>query len=272
MPIWNPWHGCKKISPGCYNCYVYRRDLEFGKDSSIVTKTTNFDLPVKKNRKKEYKLQPEMEPVYTCLTSDFFIEEADIWRMDAWRMIKLRIDLQFVIITKRIHRFYDCIPNDWGDGYENVTIMCTCENQKMTDERLPIFLNAPIRHKSIIHEPILESISIENYLKSGQIEQVVCGGESGSHARLCDFAWILNIRNQCIRQDVAFYFKQTGARFKKDEKIYSIQRKDQMTQANKANINYTHNHDFTIDEGKTFPYSLKQESFFFDQITAKQQE
>ena len=39
MAIWNPWHGCKKISPGCYNCYVYRRDAEFGKDSSIVKKT-----------------------------------------------------------------------------------------------------------------------------------------------------------------------------------------------------------------------------------------
>ena len=73
MAIWNPWHGCKKISPGCYNCYVYRRDAEFGKDSSIVTKTAMFDLPLKRNRKKEYKLQPESEPVYTCMTSDFFI-------------------------------------------------------------------------------------------------------------------------------------------------------------------------------------------------------
>ena len=36
MAIWNPWHGCKKISPGCLNCYVYRRDAEFGKDSRKV--------------------------------------------------------------------------------------------------------------------------------------------------------------------------------------------------------------------------------------------
>ena len=34
MAIWNPWHGCKKISSGCENCYVYRRDMQFGKDSS----------------------------------------------------------------------------------------------------------------------------------------------------------------------------------------------------------------------------------------------
>ena len=59
MPTWNPWHGCDKISAGCLNCYVYRRDEEFGKDSSLVTQTSSFDLPLKKNRKGEYKLQPE---------------------------------------------------------------------------------------------------------------------------------------------------------------------------------------------------------------------
>lgn len=80
MAIWNSWHGCVKISPGCYHCYVYRRDAEFGKDTSKVKKTAKFDLPLQKNRKKEYKLQPEKEPVYTCMTSDFFIKDADKWR------------------------------------------------------------------------------------------------------------------------------------------------------------------------------------------------
>ena len=238
MAIWNPWHGCKKISPGCYNCYVYRRDRSFGKDSRIVTKTAMFDLPLKKNRKKEYKLQSEFEPVYTCMTSDFFIEEADEWRSSAWQMIRLRSDLNFVIITKRIERLETCIPNDWNDGYENVTIVCTCENQAKADERLPIFLHLPIKHKWIIHEPMLEAIWIEPYLESGQIEQVICGGESGESARLCDFAWILSTRQQCINYNVSLHFKQTGAIFKKENKIYRIDRTYQMTQAQKAGIDY----------------------------------
>jgi len=238
MAIWNPWHGCKKISSGCQNCYVYRRDAEFGKDSSIVTKTANFDLPLKRNRKKEYKLQPEKEPVYTCMTSDFFIKEADEWRLEAWRMIRQRRDLQFVIITKRIDRFLQCIPDDWGDGYENVSIICTCENQNRANFRLPIFLKMPIRHKSIIHEPMLEEIHIEKYLESGQIEQVICGGESGDHARICDFSWILSSMGQCVKYDVSFHFKQTGAVFKKGSKIYYIDRKDQMDQAKKAGVDY----------------------------------
>ena len=172
------------------------------------------------------------------MTSDFFIEEADEWRPSVWQMIRLRSDLNFVIITKRINRFETCIPNDWNDGYENVTIVCTCENQIKADERLPIFLRLPIKHKWIIHEPMLEAIWIEPYLESGQIEQVICGGESGESARLCDFAWVLSTRQQCINHNVSFHFKQTGAIFKKGNKIYQIERKYQMTQAQKASIDY----------------------------------
>ncbi len=238
MAIWNPWHGCMKISPGCNHCYVYRRDAEFGKDTSKVHKTSKFDLPIQKNRKKEYKLLPELEPVYTCMTSDFFIKDADEWRKDAWEMIRERSDLQFVIVTKRIHRFRVSLPEDWGDGYENVTIMCTAENQSKADDRIPVLLELPIRHKMIIHEPMLENIRIEPYLATGQIEQVVCGGESGEDARVCDFAWVLDTMNQCVANDVPFRFKQTGALFKKGDRVYRIERKDQMIQAKKAGIDF----------------------------------
>ena len=238
MAIWNPWHGCRKVSPGCRNCYVYRGDAEFGKDSSIVTKTSTFDLPLKRDRRKAYKLQPEDGPVYTCMTSDFFIREADEWRPEIWKMIRAREDLNFVIITKRIERFMECIPPDWGQGYENVTVCCTCENQEMADRRLPVFLEMPVRHKETIHEPMLGEIHIEKYLASGQIEHVTCGGESGDGARLLDYNWVLSVREQCIAAGVSFYFKQTGAVFQKDGKIYRIARKDQMTQARKAGIDY----------------------------------
>ena len=120
MSTWNPWHGCTKISPGCYHCYVYRRDAEFGKDASVVSKTASFNLPVKKNRKGEYKLQPDGDFVYTCFTSDFFHPNADEWRPDAWAMMKERSDLDFFFVTKRPERFTVSLPDDWGDGYENV--------------------------------------------------------------------------------------------------------------------------------------------------------
>ena len=238
MAVWNPWHGCKKISPGCRNCYVYRRDAEFGRDSSVVTQTANFSLPIKCSRRGEYKLKTDGESIYTCMTSDFFLEEADQGRPEAWNMILLRGDLHFVIITKRIHRFRTGLPEDWGEGYDNVTICCTCENQNRADYRLPILLELPIKHRTVIHEPMLEPIDIRRYLSTGCIEQVTCGGESGPEARLCDFGWILNSMEQCVEYNVPFWFKQTGALFKKGNRIYHIERKDQMDQAEKAGVNY----------------------------------
>lgn len=222
MPVWNLWHGCRKISPGCQNCYVYRRDAEFGKDSSEIRKTAAFLQPLKRDRKGAYKLKREDGEVYTCMTSDFFLEEADAWRPEAWKVIKERSDLSFSIITKRIHRFMECIPPDWGKGYENVTIICTCEDQKRADDRLPVFMRVPAKHKKIIHEPLLGPIREEIYLRSGQIEQVICGGESGESARICDYTWILELRSQCIDAAVPFCFKQTGTRFLKDGKLFYI--------------------------------------------------
>lgn len=241
MPTWNPWHGCMKISPGCNHCYVYSRDAEFGKNASRVHKTSKFDLPLQKDRRKAYKLLPQQEPVYTCMTSDFFLKDADEWRKEAWAMIRAREDLQFVIITKRIHRFSVSLPKDWGAGYENVTIMCAAENQSRADDRIPKLLELPIRHKAIILEPMLERINIAPYLASGEIERVVCGGEMGEDARVCDFAWVLDAMNQCVAQDVAFWFKQTGTWFKKGDKTYHIRWEDQTIQAKKAGVDFDRN-------------------------------
>ncbi len=238
MALWNPWHGCKKISPGCANCYVYRRDDSIGKDASIVTKTGNYNLPVKRNRQGEFKLTPEDEVVFTCMTSDFFLDEADEWRPGCWDMIRERKDLHFFIITKRIDRFENCMPPDWGDGWDHVTICSTCENQDRVDFRLPILLDLPLKHRRVASEPMLEGINLERYLETGLIEHVVCGGESGPKARPCDYEWIKEVRRECEKYRVPFTFKQTGAVFIKDGKTYHIERKYQMSQARKSGISY----------------------------------
>jgi protein gp37 len=144
--LWNPWHGCKKYSEGCMNCYVYSIDGRHERDASEVKKNKDFDLPVRRKHDGTYKLHGR-EPVYTCFSSDFFLDSADEWRAEAWAMIKERSDLDFLIITKRITRFHVSLPDDWKDGYENVTICVTCENQKRADERLPFFLSLPISTK-----------------------------------------------------------------------------------------------------------------------------
>lgn len=235
MANWNPWHGCHKHSEGCANCYIYRMDARYGRNSAIVEKTAEFNLPVRKNKDGSYKLK-HGETVYTCFSSDFFVEDADAWRAEAWAMMRERSDLKFLLITKRIERLHVALPDDWGDGYDNVTVCCTVENQKRADERLPLYLEAPIKRKIIICEPLLEELDLRRYL-GPWFEKIVAGGESGSQARPCNYSWILSLRQQCDEKGMKFYFKQTGAQFIKDGTHYRIPRSQQSRQAHKAGIN-----------------------------------
>lgn len=235
---WNPWHGCTKVSPGCKYCYVYRQDEMYGSDvsSSLARKTGNYNLPVKRKRDKSWKIEPG-KVVFTCFTSDFLLQDADEWRPECWRMMKERSDLHFIFFTKRIDRLMDCFPDDWGCGYDNVVVGCTVENQKMADYRLPIFNALPIKHKTIVVAPMLEAIDLSAYLND-TIQEVSVGGESGYSARPCDYEWILSVREQCIRKNIPFRFHQTGARFIKDGRMFYVDRKFQVSQAEKANIDY----------------------------------
>jgi protein gp37 len=232
--VWNPWHGCYKLSEGCRNCYVYRMDERYKRDATLVKKTGSFDLPIKRMRDGSYKI-PSGKTLYTCFTSDFFLEKADEWRIEAWKMIRERFDLKFFMITKRIDRFLEVIPEDWGDGYPNVSISCTIENQDRADYRIPFFKEAPIKHKDLICEPLLEAIDLRSYLGSW-LEGVVIGGESGPNARYCSMDWVMDIRQQCIDKDVPFQFRQTGAKLVKNKKIYNIPRRSQLKIARKLNI------------------------------------
>lgn len=235
---WNPWHGCTKISTGCKYCYVYRQDEMYGseKSSSKVTKNADFSLPVKRKRDKTYKIASGTI-VFTCFTSDFLVEGADEWRDEAWAMIKERGDCMFFFFTKRIDRLRECLPSDWGAGYDNVIVGCTVENQDRADYRLPIFRNLPIKHKAIIVAPMLERVDLSDYL-DGTIEEVSVSGESGMDARVCNYDWVLDVRRQCVERDIPFSFHQTGARLIKNGRLYRIPRRFQIAQARKANIDY----------------------------------
>lgn len=233
---WNPWHGCRKLSEGCRNCYVYRQDAHHDKDSRKVRQTRMFDFPVRRGRDGRFKI-PAGELVFTCFTSDFLLEEADAWRPQAWEMMRLRRDLQFCFFTKRIDRLREVLPRDWGAGYENVIVGCSVENQATADYRLPFLAEAPVRHKLIVCAPLLGPIDLRPYLISG-IEHVSAGGESGSAARICRYDWVLSLHDQCVRANIRFSFHQTGARLAKDGRIYRIPRSCQHAQARKAGLNF----------------------------------
>ncbi|MDE6140896.1 MAG: phage Gp37/Gp68 family protein [Alistipes sp.] len=238
---WNPWHGCRKVSEGCRNCYVYRQDAQWGADSAQARRTAQFDLPVRRNRNGRFKVASG-SMLFTCFTSDFLLEDADAWRPECWQMMALRHDVDFMFFTKRIDRLAEVLPADWGDGYDNVTIGCTVENQTEADRRLPIFASLPIRHKAIICAPLLGALDLRRWLDPS-IEEVSVGGESGPDARIIDYDWVTEIRDQCIDAGIAFRFHQTGARLVKNGRLYRIPRVHQHSQARRAGIDYKIRHD-----------------------------
>lgn len=215
---WEPWTGCYKISDGCTHCYFYGPNAKrFGQNA--IQKTDKFDWPIRKNAKSEYNIKGN-KILATCFATDFFLPEADEWRKEVWLMIKQRPDIDFLILTKRIDRFLISLPSDWGDGYSNVNIGCTVENQELADYRLPLFLSYPIKRRFIACSPLLESMDISPYLHG--INHVTVNGESGRDARECDYTWVLDIREQCVRANITFWFKGTGTLFKRDGMVEKI--------------------------------------------------
>ncbi len=220
--------GLPPVQRGRRYCYIHKGNAKRGVDTEQIVRTKGFDAPVRVKRDGTYKIKGG-QTVYLCLSSDFLLEDAGLWREECWAMIRRRPDLHFLFLTKRIHRFLERVPSDWDQGYDNVTVGCTVEDQASADTRLPI------KNRDIICQPLIGPVNLERYLDG--VELVVVGGESDPGARPLDYAWVLSIREQCIRQGVHFEFRQCGTHFIKDGKTYTLPVRELCSQARKANIN-----------------------------------
>lgn len=149
-------------------------------------------------------------------------------------MMRMRPDLHFIFLTKRIERLVECLPEDWGQGYDNVTIGCSVENQDMADKRLPVFLRVPVRHRNIILQPLVDAVDIAPYLEG--VELVTVGGEYGPQARPLYYEWVLDVRKKCIEHDIAFIFRQAGTYFVKDGQMSKLSYAQLTTTARACNI------------------------------------
>lgn len=220
---WNIWHGCHKMSEGCEHCYMFNNDRMYGvpQRSNVVAKTKAMDKPIKKDRKGNYKI-PAGYSLTLNMTSDTFIEEADEWRDEMWDIIRSRPDVIFIILTKRVYRIKDCLPDDWNDGYDNVDLSITCENQRTFDERWPIFKEIPAKHKGLHLTPLLGPMDITPALESGQIEEVFLGGECMGGRRPCNHEWIQEVSDQCGRFRVNLFVDSVGSVYVKDGVTHKI--------------------------------------------------
>ncbi len=260
--IWNPWHGCVKKSEGCENCYMYFLDSKRDKSGSEIYRVrNNFDYPLHKDKFGNYKIKSG-EFLRVCMTSDFFLKEADDWRDEAWEIMKKRSDVVFILITKRPERVLKCLPGEW-DNFENIWFHITCENQKRMNERLPYLLELPFEHKGIMTAPFISRVSLKKalelylktnnfaqdsnfstsylkqFLKSKGIENIWCGGENYDGARPLFYDWVKDLSIEAREFDISFKFFETGNIYiKNNKKIIPENKFIQSKIAYEENLNY----------------------------------
>lgn len=202
---WNPWRGCTRVSPGCAHCYALTRMKKLGFDPSTVTRTKTWADPLRWQA--EAQAQGIQERVFTCSWSDWFHPDADAWRTEAWEIVRRCPNLIFQILTKRPELIPDRLPLDWRDGYPNVWLGVSVENPAFL-HRMDSLRQIPAAIRFISAEPLLAPLGPLN-LKG--FHWVIVGGESGPGFRPMDHAWAREIRDQCQREHVAFFFKQSAA-------------------------------------------------------------
>jgi len=197
----NFWVGCTKVSAGCKHCYMFAALKRYGKDPETVRRTSakTFTAPLHWHAPGR---------IFTCSMSDFFHEDADDWRTDAWDVIRRTPQHTWIMLTKRPERIAAWLPPDWGDGWPHVWLGVSIENRREQAQRLPILQQIPATQRVLSLEPLLEPL---DPLDLTGIAWVIVGGESSPDHRPMEHAWVWPIRDACQRADVAFFFKQSAA-------------------------------------------------------------
>jgi protein gp37 len=228
----NPWIGCTKVSAACDHCYAERWDSRFGGGhwgpKAPRRRTKNWGAPVKWNREAWH--QGIRYRVFCASLADVFDNHVLAeWRADLWQLIYDTPNLDWLLLTKRPQNMVKMLPQDWGNGYPNVWLGVTVENQQEADRRIPDLLAVPAVVRFLSCEPLLGPIDIGIGVrkpskgdlhydqKTRPIGWVIVGGESGPGFRHTDPAWFRALRDECVAARVPFLFKQWGGRDPKTE-------------------------------------------------------
>ncbi|REC62933.1 hypothetical protein DRF65_08950 [Chryseobacterium pennae] len=199
---WNPWYGCQKISPGCKFCYMYRDQENYGGNPQKVFRSkTRFKEPMKWK-------QPRM--IFTCSWSDWFIEEADLWRNEAWEIIRKTPHHTYLILTKRPERIKDHLPS-YFESLHNVWIGVSVESQQQVSRIA--YLNDLSCITFASFEPLIGEIEWDQNMNL--LDWCIIGGESGNDTgkhryRPMELEWMEKLIDASIKNNVKCFVKQLG--------------------------------------------------------------
>ena len=206
---WNPVTGCTKISPGCKHCYA-KRMAERLRAMGQANYVNGFELALQPHML-EIPLQwKKPQTVFVNSMSDLFHEDVLIGYIRRVFDVMARANWhRFQVLTKRASRLAELSPRlVWAP---NVWMGVSVENAKYV-YRIDELRSAGSSVKFLSLEPLLGPMSD---LDLHGIDWVIVGGESGPGARLVNPRWVTDLRDQCERANVPFFFKQWGGTNKK---------------------------------------------------------
>ena len=205
---WNPVTGCTKISPGCDNCYAARFSERFRGVPNHPFET-GFDLTLRPDRLQQPLMWRRPRMIFVNSMSDLFHKDIPKSHINAVfdTMEKANWHI-YQALTKRSSILQKFINGRYKDKKvpPHIWLGVSVENQQATSRIAHLQkANASIRFLSI--EPLIAPMQ---QLNLAGIDWVIVGGESGPRARPMQREWVIDIRNQCVRARVAFFFKQWG--------------------------------------------------------------
>jgi protein gp37 len=214
----NPWIGCQRVSPGCDHCYAeHLADHRFGWvewGPHGQRKRTSEAYWKQPYRWAKAPRQSGMRARVFCASlADVFDNKApDGSRDDLFRLIRETPKLDWLLLTKRPQKIARMLPADWGNGYPNVWLGITAEDEEFYRMRWPILSRIPAAVRFVSYEPAIAPLGPVDIDKADCLpDWIICGGESGPGARRMKPAWVRAVRDECADLDIAFFMKQIGS-------------------------------------------------------------
>lgn len=206
---WNPLTGCNKVSPGCKYCYAERMAIRLQRMGQ-PNYVNGFRLTLHDNVMEKPLEWKKPQFIFVNSMSDLFHKEVPIeFILRVFNVMKRAHWHTFQVLTKRSDRLEELCPQiDWPD---NVWMGVSVENSEYT-YRIDHLRHTKAKIKFLSLEPLLGAL---HNLNLDGIHWAIIGGESGPGARSLDPSWVIDIRDQCMRANVPFFFKQWGGINKK---------------------------------------------------------
>lgn len=216
----NPWWGCMRVSEECRYCYAEGIAHHYGHQVwGPAANTprrffgpTHWQEPLRWNRQAQQ--EGHRRSVFCASMADIYEMHPDVEeeRQQLWALIEATPWLNWLLLTKRPENILALSPwsqkQPWPD---TVWVGTSVGLQQRAVERLPHLLSVPAVVRFVSCEPLLGPLDLTPWLR--QLHWVICGGESGQHARPMNPDWARALRNQCLRENVPFFFKQWGGRY-----------------------------------------------------------